>query len=309
MDDFGKYGPQLAGLSNQQADFDSVSVKNIQDSAFLQDSASFIPIDSTLLTPSDSLFRFFEIRPEEKIFIGDARFPSDTTYVERILWDGLKIVPHEKNHFQGDWLTGIMFFAFFLLVSVRAGFSKYISSLFQSLINYPTAYRMFQERNYSILHGAFRLEALFYIVFSIFIFQVIVLVSSNNSLFTLSFFGTTLGVVIFYFLAKKLAYFALGSIFTGANDTREFLFNMDNFNRGAGIVLFPVVALIAYFPTENPMIAVFMGVLTTLVFYIMLLKRGISILLKKQFPIFYLFLYLCTLEILPLLLIYKLVVD
>jgi hypothetical protein len=69
------------------------------------------------------------------------------------------------------------------------------------------------------------------------------------------------------------------------------------------------VALIAYFPSEDPMIAVFLGVFTTSVFYVMLLKRGISILLKKQFPIFYLFLYLCTLEFLPLLLIYKIAVD
>jgi hypothetical protein len=309
MDDFGKYRTQLAGLSNQQTSADSVLVQIMQDSVFIEDSTAFVPIDSTLLIPSDTLFRFFEIRPDEKIYIGDARYQADTTYIESILWKGLKIMPHEKNYFEGDWLTGIMFFAFVLLVSVRAGFSKYISSLFQSLVNYPTAFRMFREKNYSILHGAFRLEALFYIAFSIFIFQVIVLVSNNHSLFTLTFYGKTLGAVILYFLAKKLAYFALGSIFTGANDTREFLFNMNNYNRGAGIILFPVVALIAYFPTENPMIAIFLGVLTTSVFYIMLLKRGISILLKKQFPIFYLFLYLCTLEILPLLLIYKLVVD
>ncbi len=300
MDDFGKYGTQIDDLSNQQATFDSV---------FVEDSASFVPIDSTLLTPTDSLFRFFEIRPEERIFIGDTRYQPDTTYVESILWNGLKITPRDKSNFEGDWLTGIMFFAFVLLVSVRAVFSKYISSLFQSLINYPTAFRMFREKNYTFLHGAFRLEALFYIAFSIFIFQVIILVSNNSSLYSLSFYGTTLGVVIFYFLAKKLAYFALGSIFTSANDTREFLFNMNNYNRGAGIVLFPIVALIAYYPSGNPIFAVFLGVFTTLVFYVMLLKRGISILLKKQFPIFYLFLYLCTLEILPLLLIYKLVVD
>lgn len=309
MNDFAKYRTYTAGLSNQQAAFDSVSFENIQGSVTVEDSVAFVPIDSTLLTPSDSLFRFFAIQPEEKIFIGDARLQPDSTYVEHILWNGLKIIPRGKNNFEGDWLTGIMFFAFVLLVSVRAGFSKYITSLFQSLINYPTAFRMFREKNYSLLHGAFRLEALFYIAFSIFIFQIFILVSNNHSLFTLSFYGTTLAAVIFYFLAKKLAYFALGSIFTGASDTREFLFNLDNFNRGAGIVLFPIVALIAYFPSENPMIAVFLGVLTTLVFYIMLLKRGISILLKKQFPIFYLFLYLCTLEILPLLLVYKLVVD
>jgi hypothetical protein len=308
MADFGKYGTQIAGLLSQQA-VDSVSVINIKDSTVIQDTISLVPIDSTLLTPSDSLFRFFEIPPEEKIYFGDARYQPDTTYVERIIWKGLKIVPREKKHFEGDWLTGILFFAFVLLVSVRAGFSKYISSLFQSLVNYPTSFRLFREKNYSMLHGAFRLEALFYIVLSIFIFQVMVLVSGDNSHFTLSFYGITLGAVISYFLAKKLAYFALGSIFTDASATREFLFNMDNFNRGAGIILLPVVALIAYFPTENPMIAVFLGVLTTLIFYIMLLKRGISILLKKQFPIFYLFLYLCTLEILPLVLIYKLVVE
>jgi hypothetical protein len=307
MDDFGKYGTQLAGLSNQQA-VDSVSIENLQDSIFMEDSIALVPIDSTLLTPSDSLFRFFEIRPEGKMFLGDIRYQPDTTYVEHILWKGLKIVPHEKKYFEGDWMTGILFFAFVLLVSVRAGFSKYISSLYQSLINYPTAFRLFREKNYSILHGAFRLEALFYIVFSIFIFQVILLVSTNTSYFNLVFFGKTLAAVTFYFLCKKLAYRALGSIFIGANDTSEFLFNMDNFNRGAGIVLLPIVALIAYYPSGNPMVAVFLGVLTTLVFYIMLLKRGISILLKKQFPIFYLFLYLCTLEILPLLLIYKLVV-
>ena len=309
MDDFGKYGNQVTDLSIRDAEFDSVSVEKMVGSGLIVDSTSFVPIDSTLLTPSDSLFRFFEVRPVEKIFIGDARFQPDTTYVEHILWNGLKIIPRENSNFEGDWITGILFFAFILLVSVRASFSKYISTLFQSLINYPTAFRMFREKNYSILHGSFRLEALFYVVFSVFIFQIIVLVSNNNSLFTLSFYGTTLGIVVFYFLTKKLAYFALGSIFTGASDTREFLFNMDNFNRGAGIILFPVVALIAYFPAENPMIAVFLGILTTLVFYVMLLKRGISILLKKQFPIFYLFLYLCTLEILPLLLIYKLVVD
>jgi hypothetical protein len=150
---------------------------------------------------------------------------------------------------------------------------------------------------------------LFYIIFSIFVFQIIVSASNDYALFTWLVYGKTLGVLVIYFLGKKLAYHAIGSIFIGASDTSEFLFNMDNFNRGAGIILLPIVALIAYYPSENPMIAVFLGVFTTLLFYVMLLKRGISILLKKQFPIFYLFLYLCTLEFLPLLLIYKIAVD
>ena len=303
MDIFESYVNQTAGGSNQQVvGPDTVSFEVASDSVNVQK-------DTILLSPSDSTFRFWQIQPEEKIFIGDTRNLPDTTYLEHILWKGLHMKPRDKSYTQGDWLTGVMFVAFLLLVSVRAGYSKYIGSLFQSLINYPTAFRMFREKNYSILHGAFRLEVLYYIVLSVFIFQVIVLITAEKTLFSLLFYAKTLVAVVLYFLGKKLAYHALGSIFIDANDTREFLFNMDNFNRGAGIILFPVVALIAYYPSDDPMIAVFLGVLTCLVFYVMLLKRGISILLKKQFPIFYLFLYLCTLEILPLLLIYKIVVD
>ena len=308
MDSFQSYGNPAANLLNEQAVIDTVSIGGIPDSLSVLDSVGFQP-DSALLLPTDPNFRFWQVKPAEKIVFGDARLAPDKSYVEQIIWRGLKITPLEKNYPGGDWLTGILFLVLVLLASVRAGFTKYISNLFQSLINYPTSFRMFREKNYSILHGAFRLEVLYYIVFSIFIFQIIVLVSADDKLFNPLFYSKTLVAVIVYFLGKKLAYKALGSIFIGASDTNEFLFNMDNFNRGAGIILFPIVALITYYPSENPMIAVFSGVFTTTVFYVMLLKRGISILLKKQFPIFYLFLYLCTLEILPLLLIYKMVVD
>ena len=308
MENFGKYDNPAADWSNQQTGFDTINLGSVPGLSIIQDSTSVIPVDSALLTPSDSLFRFWEIKPEEKIFIGDSRYPADTSYVEHILWKGLPVTIREENYPTNDWLTIIMFLALVLLASVRASYTKYIGTLFHSLINYTTSFRMFREKNYSFIHGAIRLEVLFYIIISIFVFQIIIL-SSDYSLFTWTVYGQTLGALVVYFLGKKLAYQAFGSIFIGASETKEFLFNMDNFNRGTGIVLFPIVALIAYYPAENPLIAVVSGVLTVIVFYVMLLKRGISILLKKQFPIFYLFLYLCTLEILPLLLIYKLVVD
>ncbi|KAF0239092.1 MAG: hypothetical protein FD181_477 [Prolixibacteraceae bacterium] len=286
----------------------NVNPVGIPDTAFYS-GPSMVQTDSALLVPTDTAFRFWEVELEEKIFVGDLRYLPDSTYLERISWKGLRITPREITTPGTDWLTIMLFLAFVILASVSAGFSKYIRSLFQSLINYPTAFRMFREKNYSILHGAFRLEVLFYFIFSIFVFQMIVLASETNSFYNISVFGKTFAVVVVYFLAKKLAYHALGSIFIDTSDTAEFLFNMDNFHRGAGIILFPIVALIAYFPSENPLIAVVLGVFTTLAFYIMLLKRGVSILLKKQFPIFYLFLYLCTIEFLPLLLIYKIAVG
>ncbi len=309
MEDFYKNEMQVEVFSNQETGSDTVSPGSIPGLSVIQDSTLIVPIDSALLVPSDSLFRFWQIKPAEKIFIGDSRFLPDTSYLEHISWKGLSVNIREKNYQTNDWFTIIMFLALVLLATVRAAYTKYIGTLFHSLINYTTSFRMFREKNYSFIHGGFRLEVLFYIVFSTFVFQLIVLSSSESLLFNWKVYGLTFGVLVVYFLGKKLAYKAFGSIFIGTSETSEFLFNMDNFNRGTGIVLFPIVALIAYFPFENPLVPVVSGVLTVVVFYVMLLKRGISILLKKQFPIFYLFLYLCTLEILPLLLIYKLVVD
>lgn len=309
MESFNKYDSQVEELSNQINGFDTVSLGSVPGLSVIQDSVTLAPIDSALLTPSDSLFRFWQIQPVEKIFIGDSRYQPDSSYIEHIMWKGLAVNIRPVNNQTGDWLTIVMFLALILLASVRAVYTKYIGTLFHSLINYTTSFRMFREKNYSFIHGAFRLEVLFYVVFSIFIFQLIVLSTTESMVFNWKIYSLTLGILVVYFLGKKLAYKAFGSIFIGASETSEFLFNMDNFNRGTGIVLFPIVALIAYFPFENPLIPVVSGVLTVVVFYVMLLKRGISILLKKQFPIFYLFLYLCTLEILPLLLIYKLVVD
>ncbi len=295
MDSISTYkNKRDTGIEQQIQELDSVFVNPDSDKTT---DTSFFTLDSAIVA-TDSLYNSDQNKIQNEFASTSEKDP-----------DELNMKPRVKDYPGNDWLTGVLFFVFILFVSVKAMYSKYLPSLFQSLINYPTSFRIFREKNYTFFHAAYRLEAQFYIVFSIFIFQVMVRITPGEGLFNPLFFGKTLLGVVVYFLVKKLAYRALGSIFIGVNDTREILFNMDNFNRVAGILLFPVVALITYSPLGNPMITVFLGVLITAVFYLMLLKRSISILLKKQFPIFYLFLYLCTLEFLPLLLIYKIVVD
>ncbi|HAH22872.1 MAG TPA: hypothetical protein DCL77_03780 [Prolixibacteraceae bacterium] len=47
------------------------------------------------------------------------------------------------------------------------------------------------------------------------------------------------------------------------------------------------------------------GLVVISIFYLVSLARGIKIFLRKHFSISYLILYLCTLEFLPLLLVYN----
>ena len=256
---------ELSAGSEHQAVFDTTASQIFQESVIIEDSLSF-ELDSLLRTPSDTTFRFFEIQPEEKLFIGDARFPSDTAYYETILWQGLPVVHRMKPDHSNDLFTIMLLVLFALLASVRAGFGKYIGSLFQSIFNYNASVRMYREKNYSFLHGAFRLEVLFYLSASIFVYQVIMLSSMGTSTFNFIEFGKTAGILILFFLVKKLLYKTMGLMFIGASDTFELMFNMDNFYRASGIFLFPVVAFIAFSPFGSSVISIATGVFIVVFF-------------------------------------------
>jgi hypothetical protein len=269
--------------------------------------------DSVKPKPTPEQIRYWQWLREKRIKIQGSRYirpKKDVKLITTLKPDDIRLgLPiREKSTFNTDWITILIVLALILFATVRATSSKYISDLFQSLVNYNTSFRMFREKNYPISHGATQLNIIFYFTFSLFLFQVEnafgLKLASNSFLF----FLVSLSIVLGYFFMKKIAYSALGLVFEGTAETNEYLFNIDVFNRILGIVLFPIVALINYYPADNPLFMVYTGIFTVGVFYAFLLQRGISILLKKQFSIFYLFLYLCTLEFLPLLLIYKVVV-
>ncbi|NOR75350.1 MAG: DUF4271 domain-containing protein [Draconibacterium sp.] len=263
--------------------------------------------------PTFEQLRYWRLLRENKLLIDGSRYIQQKDKVKLVSSvkpgkESLGLPIREKNIFNTDWITIIIILVLILFASVRIAYSKYIGYLFQSLISYSTSFRMFGEKNYSISHAAFRLDIIFYITFSLFLYQIakffqLELINENLPIYVVN-----LGVVIGYFILKKIAYYFVGLVFENAVETSEYLFNMDNFNRILGIVLFPVAVLINYYPFENPVFMVVTGILIVSVFYAFLLQRGILILLRKQFSIFYLFLYLCTLEFLPLFLIYNVVV-
>ena len=309
MEDFGKYdnGADFSEISSNNVTILSVATELVQDTIKTKS-------DSTPSKPTPEQIRFWKWQREKKMFITGSHFviPKETPKLivtKELSQSGLELPIREKNSFNSDWITILLIFLLVLLASVRIAYSKYISTLFQSVFNYSTSFRMYREKNNSILHAAFRLEAFFYLTFSIFIFQLLNFLQLDIANTNFVFFARVLGVVIVWFLLKKITYHLLGMIIKGVSETSEYLFNLDNSNRVIGILLLPLVILIAFYPFGSPYFIVYIGVFAVAFFYLMLLKRGISILIKKQFPIFYLFLYLCTLEFLPLILIYKVIVD
>jgi len=206
-----------------------------------------------------------------------------------------------------DWLVGVLVLSIILFASVRLIFNKYLNQLIQSTTNYSTFTRTFRERYFNFLHASFRLDLIFHLIFALFLYQLI-------STFKIDIGGTKtyysylicLGIVIGYFWVKRIIYYIIGVLTESNSEVQEYLFSITVYNRVLGLVLLPVTATIAFIPVSQVEYLLFGGILIVVVFYLMSLIRGGKIFLKKHFSISYLILYLCTLEFLPLVLIYNL---
>jgi len=263
--------------------------------------------------PTRAQLRNIWWQQENKLVIGDSRYIEPRTEFQLVSPSnnetvGLQLPAHQINQMNYDWLTFLLLVALAIFAFVRTSWNKYMLHLFQSVVNNATSVRLFQEKNTSDLQGAFLLDILFYLVISVFTFQLLSFFQVDLPFGNSRLFLFSIGLIVAYFLIKKLIFRFFGFLIEKTGETKEYLFNMNNFARVAGIVLFPVVTIIAFYPFSSIEIPVFAGMIVVGTIYFLLITRGFTILLNKQFSIFYLFLYFCTLEFLPLVLLYKILV-
>lgn len=247
----------------------------------------------------------------ESVTILDYAKPIDArkveSFSEKDSKPGIGLPEKSISRDKPDWFIGVFILALILLATVRLFFSKYLQQLFHAIVNYATSSRLFRDRSVSITHAAFRLDLVFYFIFSIFIFQFFAEFSSSFQKADFFTYLIILGLVVSYYILKRLAYSFSGIVAEATSETTEFLYNMNLHNRVLGLFLIPVTLIIAFTTLQNPRLVFYAGLFICGAFYLLLLIRGAKILMTKHFSIFYLILYLCTLEILPLIFIYNLV--
>jgi len=219
-----------------------------------------------------------------------------------VVFPGKKMVRNNP-----DWMIGILVISFFLFATVRLIFNKYLSKLAQATVNYSTFSRVYRERYFNLLHASFRLDIIFNFIIALFFYQFLNAYKINFGIKnSFQVYLVCLGMIIGYFLLKRIAYFLTGIMTESNKEVNEYLFSISVYNRILGLFLLPITAIIAFVPFYQPELFMFAGLAIIAVFYLLSLARGAKIFLKKHFSILYLILYLCTLEFLPLLLIYNL---
>jgi len=205
-----------------------------------------------------------------------------------------------------DWVIGILLMCFLLFATVKLIFNKFLSQLMLATINYSAFSRLLRERYFNLLHASFRLDIIFNVIGALFGYQFLVSQKINFGIVgTFSLYLACLGGVIGYFTLKRFVYYLIGILTESKEEVQEYLFGITVYNRVLGLFLFPLSAVIAFIPLskDKPLLVIGLGLIV--IFYLMSLLRGVKIFVKKQFSISYLILYLCTLEILPLILLYS----
>lgn len=282
---------------------------NLLDSTLLDSlNANYIAPDSVI---------YFGYRPEWSQFrkAYDNFYDYQKNLLEPLPYDSLHTVLDKVEVvFQGkkmtrtnpDWLVGVLVIAFFLFATVRLIFNKYLSQLLQATINYSTFSRVLRERYFNLFHASFRLDVIFTMILPLFGYQFLSAFKINLG-FTKSYsvYLVCIAMLIGYFTAKKLIYSIIGILTESRHEVQEYLFSITVYNRVLGLFLLPLTAIIAFVPLYQPEPLLFTGLGIIVIFYFLSLMRGAKIFLKKHFSISYLILYLCTLEFLPLILIYN----
>ena len=235
--------------------------------------------------------------------------PYDSLYTVlkgvEVVYPGKKLLRNNP-----DWLVGVLVLTFLLLATVRLVFNKYLRQLIQSTINYSTFSRLLRERYFNLFHASFRLDLIFSLIMALFSYQFISAFKINLGIKgSFNVYLACVGIVIGYFLAKKFIYYVIGILTESKHEVQEYLFSITVYNRVLGLFLVPVSATIAFIPLSQVEPLLYSGLGIVIIFYLMSLIRGGKIFLKKQFSISYLILYLCTLEFLPLVLIYNLLLK
>lgn len=220
-----------------------------------------------------------------------------------------KIEP-SNYHYQPTWVMIIVVISLlvigYLYSAFNSRFSLFIKAVFLSRYSVQASR---EER--ALSHPVSLLLSLnFVLTASLFILQLI----SSGIFFDIvrefslpSYLFIALGIVCVY-LVKILFLRILAFIIDKEEVIYEYNFAIFLVNQFLGIALLPAIVFIAYGPTSLVKPFVFSGAALFAIGFLVRVGKGLAAALdRREASLFYLILYLCTLEILPLLIGVKLV--
>ncbi|WP_439504507.1 DUF4271 domain-containing protein [Sediminibacterium sp.] len=197
----------------------------------------------------------------------------------------------------------------FLLGFIKTAFPKYFQNLFKLFFQTSLRQKQTKEQLAQDSFASLLINLLFLLTAGLYITQLIQYYNWSSLNFWLLYAYVTIILTMIY-LGKYLFISFAGWVFNNSSSASSYLFLVAVVNRIMGVVLLPLTILMAFASVELGAIVatISFGVVTLLFIYRYIVSFG---LLRSDLQLnpFHFFLYLCAVEILPMALIYKLLVE
>ena len=198
-----------------------------------------------------------------------------------------------------DWVTGILLLVFVLLAYTNVASPKKWRLLWSSMFTLRLGKQVLREDVDPQDRTLIGLIVVAVVMLALFAYQVAVVSGVPSS--DLALFGRSLLFVVVALLAQVLVLNLMGVLFRADGGLMEYLYTMLLITIVLGMVLLPVVLLVAYQPGLRSVLVPLGGtVVALLVLYRW--SRAVLIGVGEGVPLRHVFLYLCTAEIVPVVL-------
>jgi len=225
------------------------------------------------------------------------------------------IVPEktkEKNTNTTDfiptsWILGIIILSAFVFAWIKLFFNKNYRTIIKSGYNYNYSVKLFKEANSGSKRVSSFLNLIFVLNLSIFIYLFTGYLSVNLPLTDFKLIGTLIFSITIIYSIKYLVVKTVGFVFSSDTIAAEYISNIWLYNKLLGISLFPIIITLPYINPSMKMPLAYIGITVVFIFFIFRIIRSFQIVFKIKLSIIYWILYLCTLEILPVFVLSRIV--
>jgi hypothetical protein len=233
--------------------------------------------------------------------------PSTPSFLKHHLLKPASQGPRIIHRQQTDWILGTLIVWVCVIAWVRFFYGKRFKLLLQAPFSRRSQNQLLREGDLFSERISVAVGFIYFIGMSLLIFQVYnhLFDDSLPARFTgFTFYLFILAILLAYWFVKVIMMLLLSSVFRTRPTTQEYLINIIVINAITGIVLLPAMVLNIYLQSDR-VLFITLGIIG-LLFLFRFIKGFLTGLSLTKFSYIFLFVYLCTLEIVPLILVVKL---
>jgi hypothetical protein len=257
-------------------------------------------------------------KPVQSVFLhlGDGKPAADAAvYIRLYQGHELKAVnskPIQRNNVSPDWLFPIVLLLLAFFAWLRLFYSKFFVQMLRAFLNLNLSNQIVRDENIFFQRVSIYLSIVFNVILALLVYFISIHYNWHVGGVGPGFMRYLFFVVVIT-AAYALKYLVLkitGWLFEQEREIATYIFNIFLINNILGMALLPFVCLLAYNQSISGPWLIYVPLILIGVGFAWRYYRGFRIGMGTgSFSPLYLFLYLCTLEIAPLMILIRIIVQ